>query len=190
MATNQNRISTLIYRLLILFCLANGLVACTPRLQETATPTVTDEIEALSFETIDLQEAPHTGRQQYRSQEPGVVIISQLDDIHIMDGWISIKSVDKLQSTDFDEHFVLAAFYGEKGGTGYNIQVVRVVRIKNTVNIDALFTEPLPDLEIPAVYTSPYHLIKIQKSGAWGEEITFNLYSGEMLVASVIEEIP
>jgi hypothetical protein len=64
------------------------------------------------------------------------------------------------------------------------------VQAGKTVNIYAQFDEPKPEEERTLIVTSPYHLIKIQKSGKWDQEFLFQVIVGDTIVAALNHFIP
>jgi hypothetical protein len=180
MKNNRQRNGLLSYDILMLVCLAFELTACKPKSGETA----------LSFETIEQDVyAVDTGKL-YDSHEPGMVIISRVEEIDNLDGMVSKAGLKQLQALDYNQYFTLAVFQGKKGSIGYDIQVNRIKRSGNTVNVYAQLNEPPPDIAVGATETSPYHVVKVLKAGSWGQDITFNLFSGDKLVASLVHMIP
>ena len=188
MQNNQKRKKFLFYNSIMLvslaFSLAFGLNACKPKSEPKS-----EEI-ALPFETIEQDVYAGDTGILYDSHEPGMVIISRLEEIDNLDGMVNKAGLRQLQALDYSQYFSLAAFQGKKGSTGYDIQVNHIGRIGNTVNVYAQLHEPPPDKPVGAMETSPYHLVKVQKTGSWGQDITFNLFSGETLVASLSHTIP
>jgi len=182
MQNNQKRNELLPYSIIVLACIALiafGAAACQPKPGETALP----------FETI-AQEEWGKANKPYEPREPGMVIISRAGEIINLDGMVSDESVRQLQTLDYGQYFAITVFQGRKGSTGYDIQVNRIGRSENIVNVYAQLDNPPPDIEAGAMETSPYHLVKVQKTGSWGQEITFNLFAGETLVASLVHTIP
>jgi hypothetical protein len=182
MQNDQKQNRPLFFNIVMIVCMAFsvafGLSACKPKSQETA----------LSFETIEKAEWGIAKLNE--SREPGMIIIARIDEINSLDGMTSGDSIKQLEALDYDQYFALAAFQGRKPGTAYDITVNRIDRIGNTVNIYAEFHEPKPNEASGALETSPYHLVKVQKNDSWNQGITFNLFSGQTLVASLTHTIP
>lgn len=167
------------------FCLAPGLAAC----QAISTGTPTPQGTVLSFETIEQKDYSGTGIM-YESKNPGIIIVSGTGDANNLMGLISENSLKQLQTLDYQGYFVIATFQGWKPETGYGIQVDKVVRSENTVNILVTLNEPKPPRHPGEIVSSPYHLLRIQKTGNWGQEITFNLLADGLLVTSAVHMIP
>jgi len=178
----QKRNKLLFYKIIMLISMAVsvafGVDACKRKTEETA----------LSFETIEKAEWGIA--ELNKSHEPGMVIIARTDEINSLDGMASDESIKQLEALDYDQYFALAAFQGLKASTGYEIQANRIDRAGNTVNIYAQLVEPPSDITVGSLVTSPYILVKVKKTGNWGQDITFNLFSGKKLVASLSHMIP
>jgi hypothetical protein len=204
MQNNQKRNKLLFYNIIMVasmaFSLIFGLGACNPKMQETALPSTIADGTALPSTTVDGNALPFETIEQdayavdtgilYDYHEPGMVIISRVEELDNLDGLVSTAGFRQLQALDYSQYFALAAFQGRKGSIGYDIQVNRISRLGNTVNVYAQLNAPPPDTAVGATVTSPYHVIKVQKSGSWNQDITFNLFSGNKLVASLTHTIP
>jgi len=154
-----------------------GLSACQPK--ETNLP----------FETIEQRDTSGTGKV-YESKQPGLIVIAVSEETPNLDALVTSKAQARLQSLDYNPHFVIVIFQGWKPTTRYSIQIERVTRRENTVTIYALFREPKPDEPKGDEVTSPYHLVQVQKVGTWGQQITFNLVVGDATVTSLVHRIP
>jgi len=142
------------------------------------------EIE-LAFETIEQREWGGTG-QAYENHNPGLIVITQQQEIASLDEWITNDARNQLQTLDYDTYFALAAFQGWKPSTGYSVQINRITRQDDTINIYALFREPTPEEEKADEVTSPYHLVQVQKDAGWNKELVLNLIVDETIVASYV----
>lgn len=162
-----------------MFGIAFGLGACKTKPEETDLP----------FETFEQKEWAGTDKP-YESREPGLIVISRLEEVDSLKGLVNDEAKSKLQALDYSRYFAVLVLQGWKPTTGYKANVKRITRIENTVNIYAQFLEPKPDEEKAPEVTSPYHLVQVQKSGKWGQDITFNLFAGETLVISLSHAIP
>ena len=148
--------------LCILVTLA-GLSACQPK-----------EVD-LPFETIERRDASGTG-QVYKDKSPGLIVIATPEEAANLDALVTPEVQVQLQSLEYDAYFVIAVFQGRKPTTGYDIQ--------------ARFSEPKPDAEKAPEETSPYHLVQVQKTGTWGQSITFSLVVDNVVVASLSHHVP
>jgi hypothetical protein len=162
---------------LLLLVLLLGSSACRPR-----------EIN-LSFETIEQRDWAGTG-QAYEAREPGLMVITQAEDMAALDDWITEDAKSQLEALDYDTHFALIVLQGWKPTNGYAVEVKRIACRENAVNVYAEFREPQPDEAKADVVTSPYHLIQIQKDGEWGQDTTFNVVVDDTVVASLSRYVP
>ena len=175
---NWHRLSSILVLASVLGMLF-GLGACNPAPTEATLP----------FETIEQKELAGTGKP-YELREPGLIIISRIDEVNNLNGLITDEAKAKLQAVDYSGYFALLVLQGWKPTMGYKVSIDHIARIENTVNIYAEFLEPEPDKEISPAETSPYHLVKVQKTGNWDQDITFNLFAGERLMISLSRAIP
>jgi hypothetical protein len=143
----------------------------------------------LVFTTIEQRDISGTGKV-YEGKQPGLTIVAKSDEASNLDGLITAEAQTKLQSLGYSKYFAVAAFQGWQSTTQYGVQIERVTRSGNTVTIYAKFRVPRPEDEKGAAETSPYHLISVQKSGTWGEKITFKLIVADATVASISHDIP
>ncbi len=156
-----------------------GPSACKPQPEETN----------LSFETIEQKERADTG-QFHEAREPKLMVVSRLEEVDSLNGLVTEEAKGKLQMLDYSQYFVLLVLQGWKPTTGYKVDVDRIIRLGNTVNIYAQFQEPKPGVKKASAITSPYHLMRVRKMGGWGQDITFNLLVDETIVSSISHVIP
>lgn len=81
--------------------------------------------------------------------------------------WISIlqKTNAELPApVDFDDEMILAVFQGEKPTGGYNIEIRKIVENENTIEVLVSETSPGSKCMVTDALTSPFHIIRIQKS--------------------------
>jgi hypothetical protein len=161
------------------------LTACgRGEIEPTPTPTIQALNETpLTFETLEQKDWAGTG-QGYEAVEPGLMIISGETDIDKLDELVTNEAKSKLRNLDYENSFALIVFLGERGRGGYDIQIERLARSGKTINIYVQFHEPEPDKGYVDMMTSPYHLVQVQKSGAWDQEFLFQLIVDNTIVAS------
>ena len=85
---------------------------------------------------------------------------------------------------------VIGVFQGRKPTTEYGVQIEQITRRGGVVTVHALFTERKPGSAAGDAITSPYHLVRLPKTGVWGKAITFNLVVGDNVVTSLSHDIP
>jgi|WetSurMetagenome_2_1015567.scaffolds.fasta_scaffold501108_1 hypothetical protein len=180
------RFYTALMAICLTFCLVPGLVACQAISKGTPTPQGT----VLSFETIEQQDYSSGTGILYDPETPGIMIVSKVEDISSLNELVAENSLSQLRSLNYDQYFAIAVFQGLKRDTGHGIQIDQVVRRENSVNIFVSIHDPKPGEPTGAMETSPYHLVRIQKTGNWGQEITFNLMADDQLVTSAVHMIP
>lgn len=156
-----------------------GLSSCNPKPEEIALP----------FETIEQKEWAGT-EKPYESREPNLMIVSRLEEVDNLSGLITDEAKTQLQTVDYSNYFALLVLQGWKPNTGYKVTITHIARIENDVNIYAEFIEPEPDTAVSPAVTSPYHLVKVQKVGNWGQKVTFNLVSSNKPVISFTHKVP
>lgn len=183
MQNNQKGNNLSFYNIIMLvsmaFSVTFGLGACNPKPKEVTLP----------FETIEQTDWAGT-EKPYESREPSMIIVSLPEEVDNLSGFISEESKAKLQALDYSSHFAILVLQGWKPTTGYKVNVVRVSRLKDIVNVYADFVEPKPNEEKGNLVTSPYHLIQIPKTERWGQDITFTLVVSETTVISLSHNIP
>ncbi len=70
------------------------------------------------------------------------------------------------------------------------MEIERITRLESKVTTYARFLEPKPNAERSPEETSPYHLVQVQKTGMWGQSITFDLVEGDTVVTSLSYYVP
>ncbi len=168
-----------LFRVVLVMGWAFGLGACNPKPEETT----------LAFETLEQEEWAGT-ENPYESREPSLIVVSLPEEIDKLSGFVSEESQAELQALDYANHFALLVLQGWKPTTGYKVNVVRVTRLKDAVNVYADFIEPKPDEEKGDMVTAPYHLIQIPKMESWGKDITFTLVVSQTIIISFSHYIP
>lgn len=87
---------------------------------------------------------------------------------------------------DYETHFATIAFLGWQPTGHEGIRIERIVRMNNNVSIFAQIGRRLGD----DVVTSPYHLVKVTRTGHWDTTITFNLIASGATVATKSQRVP
>jgi hypothetical protein len=143
-------------------------------------PTETE----LSFATIE-QDDYAKGGVLYEREEPGLAVIDQAGEIHLVDSWISEDGLTELRLHDYDTGLAIAVFQGLQPSTKFGVTIYRITQQDNQVNIYAQFEEPDPDQEVETIITSPYHLVWVKAPDGRDGALIFNLVVGGAIVASV-----
>lgn len=66
---------------------------------------------------------------------------------------------------DFEKETVLAVFQGQKGSAGYVIEITKIIKVDNNLEVFVTKTSPGKSCLTAAVITAPYHIVKIEKFG-------------------------
>jgi hypothetical protein len=169
-----------------------GLGGCAPpTLEPLPTPTPYDLTNlpegavALTWKTIKL-----SARGSYQYERPALIIVASPEDTAVLESLVEPDVWNVIKDVDFDTEFVLVAFQGRKGSSGYQVEVRAMVRQGTDVSIHAYFITPRPGQAVAAVETSPYHAIRVRKEGEWGNEFIFILYDNDKPVAQVKHFVP
>jgi len=147
----------------------------------TCQPKETD----LVFETIERQEI-----SGYQDKKPGLVIIAKQTEVTGLDALVTQEIQSRLQTTNYNAYVVVGVFQGWKPTTRYGVQIERITRRGNVITVHVQLSEPKPSEPTGDLATSPYHLVRVQKIGTWGQTITFNLVAGDVIVTSLSHYIP
>lgn len=139
----------------------------------------------LPFETIERQEM-----SGYQDKKPGLVIVAQQTEGAGLDALVEKEIRARLQAINYNAYVVVAVFQGWKPTTRYGVKIECVTRRGNVITVHAQLSEPKPSEPTGDLATSPYHLVRVQKIGKWGQAITFNLVAEDVIVASLSHYIP
>ncbi len=73
---------------------------------------------------------------------------------------------------NFDKDMIVAVFQGEKNTGGYDIEINRITEKENAIEILVTETSPGPRCMVTQAFTSPYHIVKVQKTD---KKVMFNI---------------
>ncbi len=124
-----------------------------------------------------------TGRE-YDADEPGLAVIVNPEQASQAEEWANLHAQAKLRALDYDAYLALVAFQGLKPSSEYGVEIARITRLGNTVNVYARFDRPEPRQGVADFIMYPYHLVKVEKAGDWGQ-MTFNLVVDGRVVATL-----
>lgn len=71
---------------------------------------------------------------------------------------------------DFSKDMIIAVFQGEKNTGGYNIEINKIIEKENVIEVTVIETSPGRRCMVTKAFTSPFHIVKIQKSN---KEVVF-----------------
>jgi hypothetical protein len=123
----------------------------------------TNEEKSLTFETISM------GDWGSDIQDFLVIGSAKEWDIFRKEYLPRIKASD----IDFQNHFVIVAFLGEKATGGYGIQIENVTQIKDMIRVTVNITEPAPGQYVTEGSTNPYHIVRVKKGDMTKGNLTF-----------------
>ncbi len=159
-----------------LIVLAVLLIATVVLVSDNAAPETVVE-----FQSIEMADSPHSGGG-LQAKQPDLKVISEKEDTYSLGNTISSASISKLVDLDYKAYFALVVFQGLEPTGGYGVEIQRITRQGNTVNIYAHFTEPAPAKPSAALLTSPYHLVQIQREGLKGDLVFVVLADGKEIL--------
>lgn len=144
------------------------------------------EVE-LPFETIEQAIAPwyRDAVPTYQSRQPGLKIITDIQAADQLTG-ITSEARSMLKTLNYDAHFALVIFLGEQSTGHTGIRIERLVRRSDKVFIITWVGIPEGTTQV----TSPYHLIKVEKKGAWGKNIDFEAVSNKTIIVTTTHYVP
>ncbi len=130
------------------------------------------------FETIELQfETPGADRA-YKEETSKIQVVSRLEDVTTDGVMISPTSQQVLMGTDYDKYLVVIAYYGWIGTTGYGIEIKQITQSGQKVKVYAELTRPKPDQLLGLSFTSPYHIVRLNRKDVPSQQsLTFLLYT-------------
>lgn len=159
--------------LLLFLAILASLSACKP--QETE----------LYFETIE-QEAIAPSGEALQDEAPALIIVATPEETGQLGNLVSEYAQQQLLDMEYDNYFAVVAFLGWQPTRHEGIRVERVVRKGQSVSVFTQVGLRTGDTEV----TSPYHLVKVEKSGQWDTNIDFALVIEEAKVTSQVHHIP
>lgn len=112
----------------------------------------------LSFGTIEKGISSGT-------KERGNQVIKNKDDLIKL--WLETghgASRSTIDSFDFVSSMVIAVFQGVATTGGYNIEIAKIIETDNNIEVNIKETIPGSNCIVIQATTSPYHIIKVQKS--------------------------
>lgn len=122
-----------------------------------------------------------SGKSDYSYEDvPRLKVITSPSDAQSLNGQVYPEVLEQVQSVDFSTFFVMAVFQGQQDTTGYSVEVTDVELRDGTVFVYANFNEPSPGNVVGETLTSPYYILKVQKTeGIKGSFIFVLIADGE-----------
>ena len=99
-------------------------------------------------------------------KEKGYIVINNEQQLKKI--WNKIFSImippPSVPYIDFENSTLIGVFMGEKPTGGYGIEITKITEQKNKITVDIKEISPAPDCIVTMVLTSPYKIIKINKT--------------------------
>ncbi len=109
----------------------------------------------LKFETIEKKDFS-------RNQEQKNYVIKNRQEWSGL--WFKMGYTRFAPIVDFTKDMVIAVFQGEKSSGGYDVEINKIIENENTIEVSVIETSPARGCNVTMAFTSPYHIVKIQKS--------------------------
>lgn len=118
--------------------------------------------------------------------QPALKIITSPEDVDSLDGLITVEAQRQLQEMDYKTHFAIIAFLGQQSTSHEGVSIQRIVSQGHDVSIFVKVGQPKGE---PTV-TSPYHLVRVEKTGRWNATISFAFVVEGKTVATESKFVP
>lgn len=142
--------------LIINLILIASIVGCVPPQEND---TLTQEKE-LSFESIE------NGMSLIITPTKNKTYIIE-DNIDWKDLWDEVYGDQPqkplLPQVDFTKYSIIAVFQGTKNTGGYTITITKIIEMENNLKIFVKDISPSKNCMVIQSFTSPYHIVKIQR---------------------------
>jgi hypothetical protein len=142
----------------------DGPPAITPQPSPTATvPTITPTPAGipLTFVTVDQEDS---SRWTWQEREPRLFLARDESELAAFAGYLPEEAPADLQSTDWDNHFILVAFPGVQPTYGYQISVRDIRVLPDTISVEAITTRPVGEALLQEAV--PYHIVRVNRDAA------------------------
>jgi hypothetical protein len=142
----------------------NGPSTMTSQPSPTATiPPVTPTRAGipLTFVTIDQEDS---SRWPWNKREPRLFLARDKSELGTFTGYLPEEVQADLETTDWDSHFVLAAFPGVQPTHGFQVSIRGIRALPDTISIEAMTARPVGEA-LPQEAT-PYHIVRVNRDAA------------------------
>ncbi|MEW5872166.1 MAG: protease complex subunit PrcB family protein [Chloroflexota bacterium] len=145
----------------------------------------------MSFETIEQKAGPGAGKE-YESSDLRIMVITKPEEIGDLNGWVSDAAISELNMLEYKPSFAIVVFQGRKPTDRYSVQIERITRSGDKVRVFIKLLEPPQDQAKNDIITSPYHLVSVQKTDSWAQNVTFEVVDSltNTVIASTISYVP
>lgn len=170
------RVTLMLFAVLLLYLSTTAMSGC------TSTPT------AVTWERLSCEVSGKSDHSY--SDLPRVAVFTDSTGAQALTGQVYPKVLEQVISVDFSTAFVVAVFQGEQDSTGYSVEVADAKLEGNTVFVYAVFHEPSSqDLKGDTV-TSPYCVLKVEKTSKLRGAFDFALVVSEQEIFRQTYDIP
>ncbi len=120
-----------------------------------------EKSEDIAFETVE--------KGQYKFYEIKTLEFAVIKTSDELEGFFKKYGI----MVDFpdwqpERYVLICAFQGLKPSTGYDIKITKIERSRDTVTVKVRIRESKPDEITASVLTSPYHIVKVERSAISG----------------------
>lgn len=118
------------------------------------------------------------GELWWTEESPRLIVANTVRDAD------ELKTLVDIESIDYSQYFVVALFHGQRSSGGYEINLAQLRREGNRLSIHNNVRSPFVGDQVPTVLTSPYHIVKIPRSGhEWDREMSVDaLFNGTQVL--------
>jgi hypothetical protein len=115
----------------------------------------------VTFVTVGQEDSSHWSWQE---RQPRLFLARDESELAAFTGYLRGEVQTDLQSTDWDSHFILAAFPSVQPTYGYHVSIRDIRALPDTLAVDAITTKPRGEtLPSEAV---PYHVVRVNRDAA------------------------
>lgn len=135
-----------------------------------------------------LVDDPESGSfGHYEEREPQLAVVVNQDAVSAIQSTLPSRHLELITNVDFSTHFVIVVYQGQKGTTGYSVEVVSVKRQDETIIVCAQFHEPSGG---GGMVISPYYVLQVEKTEELRGDLTFLLVTDSEEIARQEAVIP
>jgi hypothetical protein len=129
------------------------------------------------------------GRSDYGGQSPALEVIVDYDTWKAS-GRVPDHDVALMSPEDFSLAFVMVVYQGLKSTTGFETEILSVRHQDNTMMVCVRFHEPYPGQGLGQAMTSPYYMIKVDRTAEMQGETTFVLCTDKQEISRQAVTLP
>lgn len=114
----------------------------------------------LSFETV----LKGTYNEYNKKSETENILITSQADWLLMLQKVGLEFSGVIAPVDFAKDMLIASFQGLRATGGYGIEIIKITETANNLEVYIKDVSPGPGCIVTQALTSPYHIVKLQKS--------------------------